>query len=210
MSKTKTGTTRKGYFGNEWIYTDTGWELKNGYTKEQAEKYKNYVHIEPDGSANYYIKRYKQFIKQYHRKPPDYYLLYGYNNRAINFERIYKYLTPLGQIWFKDVAKGLQQMIEDKLSHNPGIELNSEKFTDFAFLSHESVYMKDGLLKHLPYKDLLLIAIAPGKDIFSWRGLKQIFDITVQLPQTYDLLFMLSNPNFARPDEIIKTFIIYP
>jgi len=209
--KQKIGTTKKGYFGFKWIYTDTGWKLKNGNTNQQAKKCAKYVPVQPDGSANYYIERYLQHINQYHTKPPDYLLLYGYNNRAINFEKIYKYLTPIGQVWFNDVAKGLQQMIEKKLKDNPEIELNSHEFTEFAFDSHPSVYLQDGLMKYLPYKDLVLIGIAPGKDIFSYNGLKQILSIVPKLPQSHRIYHIVNGTETYKmllggSDYFIKTF----
>jgi hypothetical protein len=149
------------------------------------------------GSIDYYVQRAQDFMKRNPGKPvPTYYL--GYGNVYINkFEKETKpQLSPQGQQWLENALINLQQAIEDKLAskspNDKNVELNNQKFTDFAFDTHVGAYEKAGVLA-LPVMDKVNILLTPkAGDLLSDRGLKQ----AAQIGQDQGIYY-LTHPVFA-------------
>ncbi|NUA32013.1 hypothetical protein [Cupriavidus basilensis] len=116
---------------------------------------------------------------------PKYYAGYGYYYCSNYGEKLYPRLTPLGQLWLIAARRNLQQNMEDglkqnmrgdsiaipcKFNSNRGfrlsatkfeLELNSDKFKEFAFKTHVPAYL-DGGLAGLPPDDLMKIGGQPN------------------------------------------------
>ena len=162
-----------------------------------------YTPVDANGSAQYYVDRYTQHIKDNNTRPPDYLLEYGYNNRAVHFEGIYDKLSDGGQKWFDQTAVGLQDMIEIALTDNPGLSLDDSAFTKYAFDTHPDVYMKKGLMITLPLTDIWHIGWAPPfKDVFSYDGIRQAIDlapdyiISKQIYEGVKVIHQIKNTKF--------------
>ena len=131
--------------------------------------------IPPDGNLDYYRKRHMDFQARYPDKtPPSYYLGYG----DVYVRRFTEVLSPelskQGQDWLVQARKNLQTAIEDELARNPGIELDDEAFTAFAYDTHSSSYLDAGLTD-LPIADLIRVAVTPNlSDTLNAKGIKVI------------------------------------
>ncbi|BFP40820.1 hypothetical protein FGF1_16650 [Flavobacteriaceae bacterium GF1] len=155
------GDTRQGAFGYDWTYTENdGWQLTNGADPDSVEA--EYTEETLDGSADYYINRYKKHIEKYGTRPPDYYLGYGhkYNVRFTNETR--DGLSETGKEWLDQTSIELQVLMEEALRENPSIELNNETFQKFAFESHVPAYSKGDKLFNLGMSDKLRIMVTPN------------------------------------------------
>ncbi len=158
-----------------------GWQPANEFARDESNAI--YTPSDVTGEAQFYIDTYLQHIQDNGTRPPDYLLMYGYNNRAIHFEGIYSDLSGGGRVWFDQTAKGLQQMIVDELIINPGLAMSQSRFRAFAFDSHVGVYLEGGLMQQLPFMDLFRIGNAPpySDSIFDLDGLRQINQIVTIL-----------------------------
>ncbi|HDR9249755.1 hypothetical protein [Burkholderia vietnamiensis] len=118
-------------------------------------------------------------------KPPDYYISYGYYYCSDYGSNLAPKLSPQGKAWLNKARKLLQVNMEDGLNQNmmgdtiqmaspmPGngsvdmtwpqfeLELNTEKFKEFAFKTHPMAYL-DGGLADLPITDLVRIGTRPN------------------------------------------------
>jgi len=142
-----------------------------------------YTAINPDGSADYYVKRYLEYIKKYNSRPPDYYLSYGYYN-FMKFKNAKGNLSELGQNWSKQTAKELQEIMEEGLESSMGeIEATNDGFTSFAYKTHFSAYIEGGLINRLPVTDLITIAKTPDlhHSFGSIEGVSQIVNMAAYL-----------------------------
>jgi RHS repeat-associated protein len=123
---------------------------------------------------NYYKDRLKDFkTRNPNRKAPEYYLNYG--NKYL---RRFKYetkqtLSKKGQKWLDKALINLQDEMEKGLEQNKNIELNNEKFTDFAFDTHVNAYEKAGILKLGVVDKVKIMLTVDPKDLLSPGGLKQ-------------------------------------
>ncbi len=134
------------------------------------------------GSVDYYIFRYRDFIKQNPGKtPPEYYLNYGLKY-ALRFTNVtFKTLSREGKIWLINARRLLQQAIEERLDENQNKDAskfeaaeNGMALTRFAFDSHPDAYWKAGLYK-LQTLDLVKILLTPdAADLTSKEGIKQV------------------------------------
>ena len=131
--------------------------------------------IAPEGHLDYYQKRHLDFQARYpDRTPPTYYLGYG----DVYVRRFTEVLSPelskQGQDWLVQARKNLQIAIEDELASNPGIELDDEAFTAFAYDTHSRAYLDAGLTD-LPIADLIRVAVTPNlSDTLNAKGIKVI------------------------------------
>lgn len=101
------------------------------------------------GGADYYDFRHKDFLKRNPgRTPPNYYKQFGekYFNRFV--KEVSPTLSARGQKFLKDVAKALQQKLEDKLTADPrkfaGLERTPGDFQSFAYFTHPDAYCESG------------------------------------------------------------------
>ncbi|MDR1876281.1 MAG: RHS repeat-associated core domain-containing protein, partial [Flavobacteriaceae bacterium] len=167
-------------FNNPVIYTDPDGMDPTPYPKALL------------GSADYYIWRYNDFIKQNPgKKAPDYYLNYGnkYIQRFTNETN--NQLSKQGKQWLVNARKNLQVAIENKLKEDPTIELRNEgkDFKEFAFNSHVDAYWDAGLSK-LNTVDLVAIVLTPNfKDLTSKEGMDQAIEMMRKLGE-----YWLENP----------------
>jgi hypothetical protein len=131
--------------------------------------------LAPDGNLDYYQQRHRDFQARHpDSSPPTYYLGYG----DVYVRRFTEVLSPElsreGQEWMVQARKNLQVAIETELARNPGIELNDEAFTAFAYATHSRAYLDAGLTK-LPIDDLIRVAVTPDlKDTLNPTGLAVI------------------------------------
>jgi hypothetical protein len=109
------------------------------------------------GTIDYYQKRAQDFFRRHPDKnPPSYYLAYG-DVYVKRFSSVTKQnLSEAGKKWLDEALYNLQTAIEKKLvskrKEDQNIELDDEKFTDFAFDSHVEAYEDAGVLS-LPIMD---------------------------------------------------------
>ncbi len=193
------GTTRRGYFGYEWIMKDGEWQLNNGVDPKSV-KYK-YIHVEADGSPEYYVKRYIAHIENFGTRPPDYYLEYGYNN-IILFKN-YKWKTEIGRKWMEQTAKQLQVLMNIEIDRTPSIQGNNKEFTDMAYETHYKAYtFEDTILQLSQTPDIIAIPFIPKfKHSFgSLRGWDQITDMIIYFYYHSDV-FSPDNPGYIKPYE---------
>ncbi|GLU31525.1 hypothetical protein WKR88_19030 [Trinickia caryophylli] len=131
-------------------------------------------------------------------KPPSYYVSYGYYYCSHYGAELFPKLSAAGQDWLRSARWYLQKNMEDGLSQNmkrnvikessakPGngdfqmivqqyqLELNEEKFKDFAFKTHPLAYL-DGGIAHLPPEDLFNIMRQPRlQEWGSWGTFEQV------------------------------------
>lgn len=133
-------------------------------------------------------------------KPPAYYLSYGYFYCSTYGAKLYPTLSPAGQAWLVLARRYLQLDMEDGLGQNmranlvqevsakPGngsftmtveqyrLELETEKFTSFAFKTHPLAYL-DGGLADLKLDDLMKIMGGPALEEWAdHRTYQQAWD----------------------------------
>ncbi|HDR8859947.1 TPA: hypothetical protein QDA74_003362 [Burkholderia territorii] len=143
--------------------------------------------IEPESSDSDW-SRHGNFMMRHigcGHKPPDYYISYGYYYCSDYGANLYPRLSPQGKAWLNKARKLLQVNMEDGLNQNmmgdtiqmasptPGnggvdmkwpqfeLEMNTEKFKEFAFKTHPMAYL-DGGLADLPIMDLVRIGTRPN------------------------------------------------
>ncbi|WP_175941204.1 hypothetical protein [Burkholderia pyrrocinia] len=143
--------------------------------------------IEP-GSSDSDWSRHGNFMMRHigcGHKPPDYYISYGYYYCSDYGANLLPRLSAQGKAWLNKARKLLQANMEDGLNQNmmgntiqmasptPGnggvdmtwpqfeLEMNNEKFKEFAFKTHPMAYL-DGGLADLPVTDLVKIGMRPN------------------------------------------------
>ncbi len=135
----------------------------------------------PTGTETYYLLRRDDFLlRQPDTEPPSYYVRYG-NKCLHQFLAIEPKLTEDGQGWLRRTLRILQELMERELARDPerfaALELDDERFEDFAFSTHSTAYLQAGLLE-LPLDDLLKIAVTPDvRDLLRPDGIVQIVDL---------------------------------
>jgi hypothetical protein len=90
-------------------------------------------------------------------------------------------LSAKGKIWLGRARYKLQIAIENKLKNAPNIELDADKFADFAFETHTDAYWDAGL-SEVDLLDLIHIGFTP--DFSEWideRSRVQAYDIAGKL-----------------------------
>lgn len=133
----------------------------------------------PEGQLDYYRCRAEDFVtREPEREPPDYYLDYGDRYVRRFSEETRPLLSPAGQRWLDRVRRKLQEAIEELRDSDPLgfalLELEPERFADFAFETHPEAYL-EAALAELPLRDLILIGSTPdAQDLFSQRARAQI------------------------------------
>ena len=137
------------------------------------------AHCEPDGGLDYYRCRADDFVtREPTRSAPDYYLDYGDRYVRRFSEETRPLLSPAGQRWLDRVRGELQEAMEEVRASDPLgfalLELEPDRFADFAFETHPQAYLEAGLAE-LPLRDLVLIGSTPdAQDILSPRARAQI------------------------------------
>ena len=206
----KVGSTTNDAFGYNWTMTKSdGWQLTNGADPSKVNY--QYDHIAPTGDKNYYLNRYKNHIEKYNTRPPDYYLEYGYNNKAL-FDKTYPSMSDVGKEVFDKIGKGLQEAMNKGIQEsvlNPntrGLQGDNQAFKEFAYETHFPVYKESGIGK-LGGDDLLrMISVPKLRDIFgSPEGrslIKKLFPVLFsERPRNPDLWDPQKNPGLKRPGE---------
>jgi hypothetical protein len=180
-----------------------GWQLTNGADPSKVNY--QYDHIEPTGDKSYYTDRYKNHIEKYNTRPPDYYLEYGYNNKAL-FDKTYPTMSDVGKEVFDKIGPGLQNAMNEGIRNNPSLQRNNQEFKDFAYNSHFPVYKESGIGK-LGGDDLLrMISVPKWRDTFgSPEGrslIKKLFPVLFsERPRNPNLWDPQKNPGLKRPGE---------
>lgn len=199
------GSTTTGAFGHSWTMTkNDGWQLTNGADPSKVNY--QYDHIEPTGDKSYYVDRYKNHIEKYNTRPPDYYLEYGYNNKAL-FDKVYPDMSDVGKEVFNKIGPGLQNAMNEGIRNNPSLQGSNQEFKDFAYKSHFPVYKKSGIGR-LGGDDLLRMISAPKwRDTFgSPEGrslIKKLFPVLFsERPKNPDLWDPQKNPGLMQPGEL--------
>ncbi len=136
------------------------------------------------GACHYYTWRIDNFVSRHKgcaRKPPEYYLNYGFKY-CVRFGTVTApKLSAIGKVWLQKARLFLQQRMEKEIKLNPDLELDSPKFTQMAFDTHAGAYWDAGL-GTLPLTDLVIIGYTP--DIKEWMdsGTRaQAYDISGRL-----------------------------
>ena len=164
-------------------------KMGNQAAVEHLEKLRKWEHGDdkpqpfPDklGTPDWYDARHMDHLRRHGNDPPPpaYYLEYG-KKYCIRFsEELFPKLSKAGQAWVVATRMHLQLMLEKMVLDDPEgyaeLELDAQKFKDYAFGTHREAYLKGGLLD-LPTQDLKKIVLTPDmKDIASTSGLDQIF-----------------------------------
>jgi hypothetical protein len=97
----------------------------------------------------YYQERQANFIRRNPDKtPPDYYLEFG-NKYVHEFAALTeKQLSAKGIAWRNQTLQRLQLAMEEKAEKDPegfaALELDGDKFTQFAYATHSNAYLGEG------------------------------------------------------------------
>jgi RHS repeat-associated protein len=150
------------------------------------------------GKRTYYLERHWDFKRraifanQTYLQAPSYYKNYG-NKYLVRFQDVTRQtLSKDGRKWLDQTLVNLQTAMEIGLSENPGIELDDDLFTQFAYQSHVQAYLNAGVLK-LSILDKVKIMLTPdASDLLSPLGLEQVQRIAKE-----QLVYYLDNPFFA-------------
>lgn len=140
------------------------------------------------GTCPYYQWRNDNFVQRHpgcHRKPPPYYMEYGFKY-CIRFSKdTAPKLSAHGKRWLALARLYLQHAIETGLKNTTTLEMESGSFKDYAFKSHPKAYWDAGL-GNLPLKDLIIIGFTP--DIKEWldEGTRaQAYDVAGRMVEEY-------------------------
>ena len=169
--------------------------LENGRQKSETKQAgrPNPIPSNMLGSPDYYRWRELDFKERHvgtNKKPPTYYLGYGYKYVKRFSEETYYILSPKGKKWLERTRKRLQIAIEKQLKFNPMIEESEEEFKKFAFDSHIDAYEQpddeqNGVLG-LGILDKIKILLTPdAKDLFSDDGRRQAARIALDQAKYY-------------------------
>ncbi len=135
----------------------------------------------PAGTETYYLDRRDDFVRRCpDHEPPNYYAHYG-DKCLHQFLAVEPELTPDGQGWLRRTLRLLQDFMEEARAQDPEhfsrLELDGERFEDFAFETHSTAYLEAGLLA-LPVEDLWKIVKTPDvSDLLRPDGLREILDV---------------------------------
>lgn len=131
------------------------------------------------GTVNYYQFRHDDFLKRHpDHTAPGYYLMYGDKYVRKFTDELYEKLSEEGKVWMEKTKLDLQLEIEHKLMEDCNIELDEEKFKDFAFQSHAKVYKETHAMKLCLADKASIIACMDIKDLFGELGL-QVFKVAL-------------------------------
>ncbi|MEN9658573.1 MAG: hypothetical protein RL571_2038 [Pseudomonadota bacterium] len=167
-----------------WAVPWNPWEELKVVKKLLVKRDKLIVAQSADGDWSRHASFMMRHISCNHR-PPDYYVSYGYYYCSIYGEKLLPKLSPEGQLWLKSGRLFLQRNMEKGINDNmqggkvsipckryPNqtvsmdvaqfqLELNSDKFKEFAFSTHVPAYLDAGLADLSPI-DLGLIGGQPN------------------------------------------------
>jgi|SRR5690242_1189453 len=122
------------------------------------------------GTCDYYTWREANFRERHvgcGHKPPVYYLNYGYKYCVRFGTELHPKLSAQGQQWLTNARQLLQVYMERGLMRNMAMELDSNKFKNFAFKTHPDAYWNAGLANVPLYWDKFLILGTP--DFAEWK-----------------------------------------
>ncbi|WP_199117104.1 hypothetical protein [Pedobacter sp. ASV28] len=152
-----------------WAYDANG----NWSTSDQAE-IADFINTHKIRYGSYYYQDREKSFKERHpgKKAPEYYMSYG--NKYLNkFKSVRKTLSDEGKQWLDDALLNLQYEMEAGIAKNPNIELDNEKFQDFAFDTHVKAYEDAGILDLEVLDKVKIMLTVDAIDLFSTRGVKQ-------------------------------------
>lgn len=159
------------------------------------------------GKCPYYVWRNENFKIRHggcDKRPPGYYLGYGYKYCVRFGTETAPKLSPAGKDWLATARFLLQRYIEDELIRNPKLELDSAEFKDYAFKTHPKAYWKAGL-GELPITDLIIIGFTPDfKEWFDPATRAQAYDIGGRMVTMYKEEFEASVRK--RADTVVEYF----
>lgn len=147
------------------------------------------------GTPEYYRWRYNNAIERGIDESiaRSYYLDYGekYATRFLTETR--PKMSDKGKAWIDEVALGLQELMENRLSQNDAseLEMNIRDFRKEAFEMHVHAYLNEQgtQLSDLPISDFVkILGTIDFKDIISQEGIKQEVRIILLLPSQYESL----------------------
>ena len=177
-AEAKVGKKTKGVFGYSWTITkDNGWQLTNGADPSKV-KY-TYIDVKPTGDASYYEERYKKHIEEFHTRPPDYYLAYGYKYLRRFKNETRPKLSPLGKEWSDETAVELQVLMNKGIKDNKKLQGDNDDFRSFAYATHVPAYTNSGKIGKLKLLDLGHISMPPdfSDSVFSSDGRSQMIQM---------------------------------
>jgi len=122
------------------------------------------------GTCDYYTWRESNFRERHagcSHRPPVYYLNYGYKYCVRFGTELHPKLSAKGQLWLANARRLLQEYMEEGLKRDMALELDSNKFKEFAFNTHPDAYW-DAELANVPwFWDKFQILGTP--DLAEWK-----------------------------------------